>query len=369
MSDLNNIPDFGEIPVLPKIELKQSDWKDGIVVRTPNWLGDAVMAIPAMMQLKKIIPENCGFFAVVPPGLADLFQSLSFIDMTIPLHKAHAPWSAWDINRVKRSNPGIGLLMNNSLRDAFFFKVARVPKLFGAAARGRSILMTKSFHFPKIRDKNLNKIHHAGRYLALAYALGAPAWDGDFPDFENHKEPEIMTQDVKTVLACETLLVVAPGAAYGEAKRWPAEYFNKVCSHWISKGGEVAIIGTTGEIAVANEVATGLPEEKVHNLPGKTDMQDLLNILKHAQKCVANDSGVMHMSAILGRDGVAIFGSTDPTSTCPVSRKWQIMFEQEDCAPCFRRECPFGTYACLRKITPEKVIEKLESIQHQGPIP
>ena len=317
------------------------------------------MAIPAMMQLKKRIPENCGFFAVVPPGLADLFHSLNFIDMTIPLHKAHAPWSSWDINRVKCSNPGIGLLMNNSLRDAFFFKVARVPKLFGAAARGRSILLTQSFKFPKIKNKKLNKIHHAGRYLSLAYALGAPQWDGTLPEFGNTKEPEIMSSEVLKVLETSKLLVIAPGAAYGEAKRWPAEYFSKVCNHWIKEGGEVAIIGTVGEVAVANEVAEGLPEEKIHNLAGETDMPDLLNILKHAERCVANDSGIMHLSAILGGAGVAIFGSTDPSSTCPVSRKWKIMFEQQDCAPCFKRQCIFGHYDCLRKITPKMVIEEL----------
>jgi lipopolysaccharide heptosyltransferase II len=359
-TNLDNIPDFGEIPILPKVHLEQNDWKDGILVRTPNWLGDAVMAIPAMMQLRKIVPENCGFFALVPPGLFELFKSLNFIDITLPLHKAHSAWSAKDIKKVKLSNPGVALLMNNSLRDAFHLKVAKVPKLFGAAARGRSILLTQSFNFPKIKNKQLNKIHHAGRYLSLSYAFGAPQWDGSLPVFENHKEPEIMSSEIHNLLEVSKLLVVAPGAAYGEAKRWPAENFHKICDHWIANDGEVAVIGTSGEISVANDVTEGLPKEKIHNLAGKTDMQDLLNILKHAEMCVANDSGVMHLSAILGGSGVAIFGSTDPSSTCPVSRKWQIMFEQQDCAPCFSRTCAFGHYNCLRKITPEMVIEKLE---------
>ena len=359
MADLNNIPDFGDIPVFPKTKLEQGDWKDGIIVRTPNWLGDAIMAIPAMMQLKKAVPANCGFFAVVPPGLTDLFKSLNFIDITIPLHKAHALWSSHDIKRVKRCNPGIGLLLNNSLRDAFYLKLSKIPKLYGASARGRSILLADNFPFPKIKDKSLNKLHHAGRYLSMVYALDAPQWDGTFPIFDNLKEPEIMSSEVNNVLECRKLLVVAPGAAYGEAKRWPAEYFAKVCDYWIKDGGEVAIIGTPEEIQVAAEVAKKLPQKKLHNLAGKTDMQDLLNILKHAEMCVANDSGVMHMSAILGNKGVAIFGSTDPTSTSPVSRKWKIMFERQKCAPCFSRTCAFGTYACLRKITPEMVIEKM----------
>ena len=358
-SNLDNIPDFGTIPVFPKVKFKQSNWKDGIIVRTPNWLGDAVMAIPAMMQLKKSVPDNCGFFAVVPPALADLFKSLNFIDITMPLHRVHSAWSNSDIKKVKRLNPGIALLMNNSFRDAFYFRIAKVPKLYGASARGRSILLTKNFPFPKIKDKSLNKLHHAGRYLSMAYALGAPQWDGNFPIFDNLKEPEIMSAEVKKVLEVKKLLVVAPGAAYGEAKRWPSEYFAKVCDYWIKNGGEAAIIGTSGERAVTAEVATHLLPEKVHDLAGKTDLPDLLNILKHAKMCVANDSGIMHVSAILGKHGIAIFGSTDPTSTCPVSRRWKIMFEQQKCAPCFRRTCAFGHYDCLKKITPEMVIKEI----------
>lgn len=361
MSNLENIPDFGETPVFPKVEFKQADWKDGIVVRTPNWLGDAVMAIPAMMQLRKAVPENCGFFAVVPPGLGPLFESLSFVDVTFPLRKAHSAWSKTDIRRVRLSNPGIGLLFNNSLRDAFYFKVARVPKLFGAAARGRSMLLTKSFKFPKIQNKSLNKLHHAGRYLSLAYALGAPEWEGDFPEFDNLKEQEITSDEVNQVLDSDRIMVVAPGAAYGPAKCWPAKYFREVCDFWIKKGGQVVIVGTGKEMADAQEVSEGLPGDKVFNLAGKTDLHDLLNILKHAEWCVANDSGVMHLSAILGKKGVAIFGSTDPTSTCPVSTRWEVMYEKLDCSPCFSRTCAFGHYNCLNQITPDKVIEKLNA--------
>jgi len=360
MLNSDNIPDFGEIPVFPKVALEQNDWKDGIVVRTPNWLGDAVMAIPAMMQLKKIVPANCGFFALVPPGLAELFKALDFVDVTMVLHKAHSAWSSHDIKMVKLSNPGIGLMMNNSLRDAVYLKMAKVPKLFGASARGRSFLLAESFAFPKIKNKSLNKLHHAGRYLALAHALGAPEWKGDFPVFNNLKEPEIMPETVRNLLNEKKVMVVAPGAAYGPAKCWPAEYFSKICKYWIDNAGVVAIVGTPSEVAVAEEVMKTLPRDKVHNMVGETDMTDLLNILKHADMCVANDSGVMHLSAILGKKGIAVFGSTDPTSTCPVSKQWEIMFDKQECAPCFSRECAFGHYKCLRNITPEMLIDKLD---------
>jgi heptosyltransferase-2 len=355
MSNNLNIPDFGEVPEFPVITIDNEAWHDGLVVRVPNWLGDAVMAIPALMQLSRIVPENCGVFVVVPPGLKELYGALDFVDKVIPLHKAHSAWSRDDLYKVSHLRAGIGHLQNNSLRDAYYFKRAGIPRLYGAAKRGRSILLHRSFKFPKIKDKKLNYLHHAGRYLSMAYAMGAPEWKGELPVFNQAKEPEIMSCEVRKILESGKLLVVAPGAAYGEAKRWPSENFRDVCRRWIDNGGDVAIIGTAGEKEVAANVAEGLNSEKVANLAGETDMSDLIEILKHADQCVANDSGVMHLSAILGGKGIALFGSTDPSSTSPVSTKWKILFKQLECAPCFKRECPLGHYNCLKSITPEMV--------------
>ncbi len=367
MSNPVNIPDFGDAPVFACESFGMEDWKDGIVVRSPNWLGDAVMSLPAMMQMRGAVPKNCGFFVVSPPGLRDLFDSLDFVDVSIALHKSHSMWSRGDISRVRKLNAGLGLLMNNSLRDAIFFRISRVPMLYGASARCRSFLLTRSFDFPSRGDGVLNNLHHAARYLSMSYALGAPRWEGDLPDFTKLKDPETSHEDVNKLMSLGMLLVVAPGAAYGEAKRWPAENFTEVCSHWIGRGGDVAVIGGPGEAEACRAVAARLPNGKAHNLCGKTDLKDLIRLLGHASFCVANDSGVMHLSAICGGRGVAIFGSTDPTSTSPVSREWKILYDKQDCSPCFRRTCPSGSFRCLRSITPEKVIEAIEEYQISFP--
>jgi heptosyltransferase-2 len=361
MTETGNIPDFGEIISFPRINIPLSAWRDGLVVRTPNWLGDAVMAVPALVQLKKIVPSTCGMFVVVPPALKTLFESMEFIDKVVPLHKAHAAWTKQDVKNVFKLRAGIALLQNNSLRDTIYFRTARIPRLYGAAKRGRSILLTESFKFPKIRKGELNHLHHAGRYLAMAYALGAPEWKGELPEFRPAKEPELFPAEVAELLEKEKLLVIAPGAAYGEAKRWPADNFRAVCAEWLDNGGHAAVIGTAAEKTAADEVCNDLPENKIANLAGKTDLADIIEILKQAEVCVANDSGIMHLSAVLGGKGAAIFGSTDPSSTSPVSTKWKILFEQKECAPCFRRECPYGHYECLKAITPEMVSREIRS--------
>lgn len=352
--------DFGDIPEFDKVDLKLSDWRDGIVVRVPNWLGDAVMAIPAMTRLREAMPERCGFFVVSPPALADLFESLDFVDLVHPLSRVHAAWSRKDKSRVERLRAGVCLMFNNSLRDAWHFKMAGVPKLFGAAARGRSIFLAKAFKFPKIRDGALNKAHHAGKYLAMAKALGATDWDGTLPQFDIPKEPETMSDSLRSALDADKLLALAPGAAYGEAKRWPTAYFRKIAEKWLKDGGEVAVIGTKAERKVAEELTRGLHRGGAFKLAGETTLLELCLVLRRAKWCVANDSGVMHLSAILGGSGIAIFGSTDPTSTSPVSDKWKILYDRQPCSPCFKRECPLGHYDCLKKIEPEKVLDIIE---------
>ncbi|NOY75969.1 MAG: lipopolysaccharide heptosyltransferase II [Kiritimatiellaeota bacterium] len=349
--------DFGNTPSFPVVELELRDWRDGIIVRAPNWLGDAMMAVPALFQLSKTVPDNCGFFVVSPLALAELFESLDFVDVVHPLSRLHAAWSRCDKTRISRLRAGVGLLLNNSLRDAYHFKMAGVPKLFGAAARGRSIFLTKAFNFPKIKKGALNQAHHAGRYLAMAQTLGAPEWDGSLPEFNISYEPETMSDSTRSALDSDNLLVLAPSAAYGEAKRWPTSYFRTVAEKWIAKDGEVAVIGAPAEKPIANDLVRGLRPEKTFNLAAETSLTELSLVLRHAKWCVANDSGVMHLSAVLGGEGVAIFGSTDPTSTSPVSKKWKILHERQPCAPCFKRACPFGHYDCLKKITPDKVLE------------
>lgn len=352
---------LGDIPVFQNVNIRKREWKDGLIVRMPNWLGDAVMATPAILQLKKIIPKNCGLFVITTPELFDYFSAMNIIDIVIPLTKKHSNWSKEDKVKISKLQAGVALMFNNSLRDAIFLKLCGIKKLYGAAARGRSIILSKSFNFPKITNKKLNKLHHTAKYLSMSYALGAPQWTGELPKFSIKKQEKNLNSNIESALQSNDLLVIAPGAAYGDAKRWPVNYFQKVCQYWLKQNGQIAIIGTKAELLIANELMESLQSQNIYNLAGKTNLQELILILQKAKQCVANDSGVMHLSAIVGSSGVAIFGSTDPSSTSPVSNKWTILYEKEECSPCFKRTCPLQTYKCLTKITPEMVINSFHN--------
>ncbi len=339
---------------LPMVRLRRSDWLDGIAVRMPGWLGDSVMALPALMQIRMMVPEFCGLFVVAPPKLSGLFRALPWVDALVELGSGRL-WSAEEKRRLERLHAGIGLLLNNSLRDALFFRRCGVPRVFGASARGNCLFLRKAFKFPAGA-----KIHHTARYLSMAYALGAPEWEGAMPQLVPETEPEILGKEVFAALAMERILVAAPGAAFGNAKRWPAAKFAEVCRWWVmEKGGSVAAVGSRDEWSLAEEAVAGLPRDRARNLAGLTDLGALIMLLKKASACVCNDSGVMHLAAAVGCPGAAIFGPTDPELSGPLSKSWNIIYNKCDCSPCFGRACCDGSSRCMKGIGAETVIRAL----------
>jgi len=320
------------------------------------------MTLPSMLQLRTVLPRNCGLFAACPKGLAPLYKSMRIVDLVLPLADAHSFMKLSEIGSARRLQAGACLVYNNSLRDVLSLRLCGIPKIFGASARMRDILLTAAFKFPKRQDRVLNKPHHAAKYLSMAYALGAPEWKGEFPEISPAAEPETQSIELRAALKEPKLLSVAAGAAYGDAKRWPAASFKEVCRWWIGEGGKVAALGSKAERAIAAETLEGLPAGSAFNFAGETKLEELVLLLKSSKACVANDSGVMHLAAALGIPGVAVFGSTDPSATSPVSSKWRMLFDKLDCAPCFKRECPKGSKECLSKIGHEMAIEELKTL-------
>ena len=358
------VPELGEIPRFEPEKLKLSDWRDGLLIRTPSWLGDAVMTLPALAVLRQIVPEPCGLFVTCPRSIAPLFRTLpGIVNAVVELADPHAFPTREEWKTVRWLNAGVCLLLNNSFRDALWLKSCRIPKLYGTGARFRSFLMERTFAFPPRRDHELNKPHQAAKYLAMAMALGAPDWDGIMPEFTIPEEPETWPDEVRTALQSEKLLALAPGAAYGAAKRWDEERFREVAEWWIrERGGKVALLCSGKEAQAARAAIEGLTQGSCFDLGGKTSLETLMLILKKSSACVANDSGIMHLAAALGTPGAAPFGSTDPAATSPLSRRWRILFDKQPCAPCFKRVCPRGDRACMKAVAAGDVIAALDQL-------
>jgi heptosyltransferase II len=342
------------------LDIKQENWRDGVVVRSPNWLGDAVMALPAMYSLKKILPKNCGFFVVTPNNLTPLYSSIPWIDYVLPIGDGHSAWTKEQIITLKKLKAGVGMLFVNSLRSAYYFKRANVKNVYGASKGLRNLFLKKAFKVKWHKDSSYEDCHQSYKYLAMTYAMGAPKWNNIYPEFSIPTPEKIQNPILKNIHKLKNLLIIQPGAAYGPAKRWSPNSFGKVCNYWAKNNGDVVIVGAPKESATAKEVITSAGvNTNITNLTGKTSMLELMYVLKQAKLCLCNDSGVMHLASSLNMKGAAIFGSTDPYATGPIAGEWIVMLKKQNCSPCFSRECINKNYKCLRSITPSQVIEAL----------
>ena len=335
------------------------DLRNGIVVRMPNHLGDAMMALPALMQLKKMLAPELALFVIAPASQKALYATMPFVDGFAGLKKPHKMWSASELYNLRKMRCGAGILFNNSFRDAFCMKLAGIPALYGSDRRMRKLVLTKAFSYPPRPKNRAAEIHQGNRLLQMVYALGAPLWNGELPEFVIQKDIDSCAPDTAACCRHDKLLTTAPGAAYGAAKRWPDSYFKQVAEYWISQGGKVAIVGTPAEKEIAKLVAQGVDKDNCIDLCGKTPLDELMLLLKSSVTVVANDSGIMHLGAALGTSGVAVFGPTDHTATGPISPKWKLVCTEVDCGPCFKRVCPKNNPLCMKSITPEEVISAI----------
>ena len=151
------------------------------------------------------------------------------------------------------------------------------------------------------------------------------------------------------------MAVLCPGAEFGPAKRWPVRHFAMAARELIAQGFQIWLLGSKKDQPIAEQIARAV-EGPVHNLCGATDLAQAVDLMAAAQRVISNDSGLMHVAAALDRSLVAVFGSSSPEFTPPLSARAQIVRLGLPCSPCFKRECPLGHLKCLEDLTPERVM-------------
>ncbi|MBR2344312.1 MAG: lipopolysaccharide heptosyltransferase II [Lentisphaeria bacterium] len=345
------------------------DFHNGLIVRMPNHLGDAVMALPALCALKSILPRHCGLFVITPESSASLFQALPEVDAVIQLKQPHKFYSRSEVKEIRQLHPGAAVLFNHSFRDAVSLKLAGVKFLYGEPGRCRGWMLTGKFPFPCHRKGECSQSHQAMRYLAIAEALGGKYPQPFMPQLIPSIPPDELPDNIMSLLRHPLLLTIAPGAAYGAAKRWPHEYYTATAAYWIRRGGIVALVGVPNENGICTEIHSALPRNKCINLCGKTNLTELMHLFRFSAFAFTNDSGLMHLASALRCPGMTVFGPTDPGDTGPVSSTWKLIYAKEKCSPCLRRVCPKGNAVCMKKITPSQVIRILNDSAKELKLP
>ncbi|HET6407720.1 MAG TPA: lipopolysaccharide heptosyltransferase II [Chthoniobacteraceae bacterium] len=316
-----------------------------ILIRSTNWLGDAVMTIPAVRAFKRGRPD-AHVTILTPAKLADLWKAVEEVDDVISIESDE---SVFSVASRLRKQFDVAVLFPNSLRTALEAWLGGIPRRVGYAGHSRRWLLNQVFREKKAKRKTEPPKHQVYHYLNLAEYCGA--------NLANSVEASSSASG-RTKGRVPRIGVV-PGAEYGPAKRWLPERFAEVIrSIHEETGAEWRMYGVAKDRPVADRIFSegGIP---CADLVGKTTLSELIAELRACDILVTNDTGTMHLAASLGVTVVAIFGSTEPELTGPLGSGHVILRKKVECAPCFLRECPID-FRCMKAIEARQVIEAIK---------
>lgn len=335
-----------------------------ILIRGVNWIGDAVMTLPAVAAIGRAFPD-AEISLLVKPWVAEIFKECPEIDDIILYDdRFEGIAGKFRLARVLRGkNFEMAILFQNAFDAAFISWLAGIPVRAGYARDGRSFLLTRAV--PVNRD-NLGE-HQVFYYLNLLNSMNIKT-DCTHPYIRlSEKEREWAGNLVLSGLDdCKGPLIgINPGATYGSAKRWPARRFAELINKITDRlNGRVIIFGSRKEVDIANEIYDLLkpPAENTLIMSGKTDLRELAALIFECDAFITNDSGPMHIASALFVPTVAIFGSTNYTATGPFGKGHTVVSKDLDCSPCIKRECPEGHTRCMTEISEDDVFNALTNI-------
>lgn len=327
------------------------------LVVAPQWIGDAVMTEPLLARLRA---RGARLTVAALPWVAPVYRAMPQVAAIIELPFAHGGLQWRGRRQLARQINGqfdVAYVCPNSLKSALLPFLAHIPKRVGYLGEARVGLITH-------RLKNPPK----GQRPPMVAFYSALSGDADVT--RDRPRLQLASAEVETVLATLGLRrggygVLAPGAEYGPAKRWPTRHFAELAG---ALDLPVVLLGAAKEADLCAEIGRGCGSDRLINLAGKTSLAQALSLISAAKFMVSNDSGLMHVAAGFGVPQVAIFGSSSPLHTPPLNDAAQVLWLKNDpayqppldCAPCFERVCPLGHTRCLNDITPERVLQALQ---------
>ena len=329
-----------------------------LVLRAPNWLGDAVLALPAMAAVRAHFPDT-EITVAAPPGIASLFreQTVAQPDHVLDLAGKSAAVTA----TLRQVGSDACLLFPNSFHAAWQAWRAGIPHRWGFGTSNRRWLLTRvSRKAPRGEAR-----HQAEYYRALVRGLDIPCeamTTGPLvqPTQTSSARAEALLRQ-REWSPEESFAAILPGAAYGQAKQWPPARMAETAATLVrERGWRCVMLGATHDTSAARAIESWLrahaPDvlERVVDLVGKTSLSTLTGVLDRAAVTISNDSGGMHLAAALGRPVVAIFGPTDERATSPLGRH-AVLVEPVFCRPCMLRDCPID-HRCMKRISVQRVL-------------
>jgi len=328
-----------------------------ILVRSTNWIGDAVMTLPAVAAIRAAFPE-ARISILAKPWVAEIFRICPDVDEIVLFE---SPGSHDGISgkfrlaaALKKRRFDAAILLQNAIEAAIIARLAGIPVRAGYNSDGRGFLLTH----PVRRTAGIRKVHQIEYYLAMVGALGiAPAGkDARLTPGEEYLRISASLLDRLGISGNQLLVGMAPGAAYGPAKRWPAERFAEVADRLSDDPGcRVLLFGSEGDRESVELVRRNAKRNPV-SLAGQTGLREAIALIARCGLFISNDSGLMHVAGALGVPTVAVFGSTNPAATSPPGSRSVVIWKGIPCSPCLKKECPTD-FRCMTEITADEVYE------------
>jgi len=321
-----------------------------LVILAPNWLGDAVMALPAIADVRRASPE-VAIDVAARASIAPLFKLAAGPGAVIALGSDRLAWR--DPGKDLRDRGfDAALLLPNSFHAAFTVWRARIPERWGYRTDWRGPLLTRAVGAPK-------GVHQGAYYQhlveALGFARGPLEPRLDVPPHARRAGAHMLTAQGWDPRA--PLVALAPGAASGGAKRWPAKSFAEVATALAKDGAGIVLVGSRADRPAGAALVAALADlVRPINLIGRTDLPTLAGVLVNCRALVSNDSGAMHFGAALGVSVTAVFGPTDERATRPLGTAEPVVLTHPVwCRPCMLPECPID-HRCMRRVKVEAVL-------------
>lgn len=332
-----------------------------ILVVAPSWVGDTLLAQPLLTLLKRQQPS--ALIEVLAPAWASpLLTRMAEVDAVIASPFAHGEFAfaaRRALGRRLRGN-AIGAdfshayVLPNSWKSALVPYFAGIPRRIGYLGEARWGLLNE----PRTLDKAaLPQLVQRYAALAVSQPTELPA-ELPRPALRSTPAQQAAVRRLLGLAEHVAPIILCPGAEYGPAKRWPTWHFATLARHVGSPATPVWVLGSDKDVALGEQIAQASGGAAL-NLCGRTTLDQAIDLIASARAVITNDSGLMHVAAALDRPLVALYGSSSPDYTPPLSPDAKIVSQKLPCSPCFKRECPLGHFDCLNGLKPERVLELL----------
>jgi heptosyltransferase II len=322
-----------------------------ILIRSSNWLGDAVMSAPAVRAIKSGRPD-AHITVAAPSKIAPMWRLIPEADAVIPFASNSLLAATLLIRRQPPFDAAI--LFPNSLRAALEAYLGGMPRRVGYRGHSRRWLLNQLVRQP---DKPAPVEHQSNRYLRIAQGCGAATSNIEHRTSNAEAPNSNQTSDLKH----RTFLGLCPGAEYGPAKRWLPARFAEVAAAVATKlQVQWVLFGTAQDAVIGEQISRALGDHCVNRI-GQTTLDQLIDELRGCRLLLTNDTGTMHLAALLGIPTVAIFGSTEPRLTGPLGSDHIILRHHVECSPCFLHQCPID-FRCMKAINVKEVTDSVMSI-------